>query len=196
MSDHTIADEIRDKNLDELITAVDPESGNPSHPIEKLDAHIHNVPHLAISIFIFDGDQMLLQQRALTKYHAGGLWANSVCSHPRWQETPEDCAQRRMREELGWNVPLKEFGRIQYAAQVGELYENERVHCFIGKYDKQINHDIDVNGFDRAEVSAIEWLSVSQIVRQIDQRPETFTPWFKIYMAEHFAMINDLHTTV
>jgi len=180
-------DTIKDKNLHELITAIDGE--NDSHyPITKLQAHIDNVPHLAVSIFIFRDEKMLLQKRAPTKYHAGGLWANTVCSHPRWQESAANCAKRRLPEELGWSVPLTEIGEIGYAAPVGGLFENEHVHCFFGEFASRCNTD----DFNPEEVSAVEWMSIPKILNEIDRRPETFTPWFKIYMAEHRQLINGL----
>lgn len=174
-----------DNNLKELITAIDTD-GKPSHyPIEKLDAHVRDVRHIAISIFVFRGSEMLLQKRADTKYHSGGLWANTVCSHPRWRESVIACAKRRLQEELGWNIPVKEFGEITYHAQVGDLYENEHVHCFFGQFDER--HDISV--FNRDEVSEVKWLPIPAILQQITQHPESFTEWFKIYMANHRDMI-------
>jgi len=94
------ASALLDIGLHEKIIAIDPVNG--AYPIDKLEAHLQNVPHVAISIFVFDNKHLLLQQRAATKYHSAGLWANTVCSHPRWNESPEACAERRMDEELGW----------------------------------------------------------------------------------------------
>ncbi|MFT4726161.1 MAG: isopentenyl-diphosphate delta-isomerase [Granulosicoccus sp.] len=174
-----------DNNLRELITAVDVESDSGNYPIEKLDAHLRDIQHMAISIFVFRGSEMLLQKRADTKYHSGGLWANTVCSHPRWQESAASCAGRRLDEELGWSIPVKKFGEIVYHAQVGELYENEHVHCFYGWFDE--SHD--VYAFNRDEVSDVKWLSIPDILQEIEQSPEDFTEWFKIYMAEYRDMI-------
>ncbi|MFK7859856.1 MAG: isopentenyl-diphosphate Delta-isomerase [Granulosicoccus sp.] len=177
-----------DKNLRELITGIDKGTEDSFYPIEKLDAHVRNVPHVAISIFVFCNQHILLQKRAETKYHSGGLWANTVCSHPRWEESAQSCAGRRLREELGWNVPLRKFGLINYAARVGELYENEHVHCFYGRLDKS---ELP-SRFNPQEVSAVQWLTIPEIMEQIDIRPESFTPWFKIYMAKHRTMIDSV----
>lgn len=174
--------EIIDSNLHELITGIQDDS---FYPIEKLDAHLRNVPHVAISIFIFDGHRLLLQRRATTKYHSGGLWANTVCSHPRWQESTLDCAQRRLGEELGWQLPLKGVGEIRYNMPIGELFENEQVHCFIGQFD----HSIDTDIFNRNEVSEVKWMSVKEILEAIGTEPEMFTEWFKIYMTQYRELL-------
>ncbi len=178
---------MNDVGLHEKITAIDSSVPGRFYPIDKLDAHIENVAHVAVSIFVIHENRLLLQQRAVTKYHSGGLWANTVCSHPRWQESVEGCATRRLTEELGWTVPLRKFGRINYSARVGELFENEHVHCFIGNHDP--SHDLD--NYNPAEVAAVEWLTITEILQRIKQQPKVFTEWFKIYMTEHRNMITD-----
>ncbi|MEE9334295.1 MAG: NUDIX domain-containing protein [Granulosicoccaceae bacterium] len=174
--------EIIDNNLHELITGI---KDNALYPVEKLDAHERNVPHIAISIFVFDGQRLLLQKRAAGKYHSGGLWANTVCSHPRWQETATDCAQRRLNDELGWQVPLQNIGEITYEAQVGALFENEQVHCFSGQFDRSI----DTDRFNRDEVSDIRWLTIDEIIKDINCHPNIYTEWFKIYMKQHRELL-------
>lgn len=181
----SINNRVIDSNLHELITAVNSDSTVANYPIEKLDAHLRDIRHEAVSIFVFNGPHLLMQKRADTKYHSGGLWANTVCSHPRWQETASECAGRRLTEELGWNIPVQEFGEIVYQAKVGELYENEHVHCFFGHFDQQ-NNILDYN---RNEVSEVRWLSIDEIMHQISYQPEIFTEWFKIYMMKHRDMI-------
>lgn len=177
-----------DSNLHELITGIGDDKARKLYPIEKLDAHVRNVPHVAISIFVFHDQRLLLQKRADTKYHSGGLWANTVCSHPRWNEDAKLCALRRLHEELGWEVPLKEFGCIDYTARVGKLYENEHVHCFYGKLDEA---ELPAE-FNPEEVSATQWLSIPEILEQMASHPELFSAWFKIYMAQHRSMIDAL----
>lgn len=158
------------------------------YAIDKLEAHMNNVRHVAVSVFVFDGDRLLLQQRASTKYHSAGLWANTVCSHPRWNETAQDCAQRRLHEELGWKVPLMPLGTIDYSARVGDLYENEHVHCFHGRFDKL--HDIA--NFNPLEVGAVKWLTIPHILQEMDSQPQLFSAWFKIYMHKHRQLIEAL----
>lgn len=177
-----------DNNLRELITGIGDDKSRERYPIEKLDAHVRNVPHVAISIFVFHGQRLLLQKRADTKYHSGGLWANTVCSHPRWNEDAQICAGRRLQEELGWEVPLREFGRIDYAARVGTLYENEHVHCFYGNLEAAVLPA----EFNPDEVSATQWLTIPEILEKISSQPELFSVWFKIYMAKHRSMIDAL----
>jgi len=174
--------EIVDNNLHELITGI---NGGNTFPVEKLDAHQRNIPHLGVSIFVFDGHRLLLQKRAATKYHSGGLWANTVCSHPNWQESAESCAQRRLDEELGWQLPLTSIGEISYTAQVGELYENEHVYCFAGQFDTSISTD----NFNRSEVEDLKWLSVAEILHDVKIQPQLYTEWFKIYMSQHLELL-------
>jgi len=186
IADINLAD-IKDADLNELIIGIG--DGDKGHfPVEKLAAHQRNVPHVAISIFVFRGDKLLIQQRALTKYHSGGLWANTVCSHPRWNESVADCATRRLQEELGWTVPLTKFGQIDYAAKVGPLYENEQVHCFFGYFDDACN----TNNFNRDEVIAVKWSTIERLVTEIEQHPSRFSAWFRIYMSKHIDMISNL----
>ena len=116
--------------LGDFIIGVDPWGAQVPH--RKHDAHVKKARHLAISIFIVDGTRLLLQRRARTKYHAGGLWSNTCCSHPLWGEGFEQCAHRTLQHELGFDVPLREFGVVEYEAPVGTLFENEIVHCFRG----------------------------------------------------------------
>jgi len=179
---------LQDIGLHEQITAISDTTANSFYAIDKLEAHVKNVRHVAVSIFIFHEDRLLLQRRAKTKYHSAGLWANTVCSHPRWNETTDACAQRRLYEELGWRVPLKKFGMIDYAATVGDLFENEHVHCFHGSH----NVEHDVNGFNPLEVNAVEWRTIPEILKQIKHYPQHYTEWFKIYMFEHRKMIDTL----
>lgn len=179
---------LNDIGLHEQITAIASLPDSQFYAIDKLEAHVQNIPHVAVSLFVFHQDHLLLQRRAKTKYHSAGLWANTVCSHPRWKESTQDCAQRRLHEELGWQVPLQRFGSIDYAAKVGELHENEHVHCYHGQHNTANN----VAAFNILEVEAVEWLSIPEILQQIKRRPNAFTEWFKIYMRDHRHMISDL----
>lgn len=168
----------------ETITAIADDGSY--YPVEKLDAHVRNIPHVAISVFVFNGGRLLLQKRAAGKYHSGQLWANTCCSHPGWQETPEECAQRRMQEELGWTLPLQKFGEIAYVADVGNgLFENEIAHCFAGCAPA----DIPLDTYNPSEVAELEWVDLKTIERLLKSDPDRFTRWFRIYMDKHRPII-------
>lgn len=153
------------------------------YKIEKMAAHEAPTLHLAISVFLFaeDGD-LLIQQRALDKYHCGGMWANTCCTHPHWGEEAVAAADRRMMEEIGVSAVLEERRVIEYAADVGNgLWEHERVHMFRGTVEK----DALVYDLNPEEVAAIRWISPNDLRTAMKSKPEGFTPWFRIY-AERF----------
>lgn len=170
----------------EVITGIDAQG--QLYPIGKLDAHVRNVPHLAISVFIFNRGQLLLQRRADCKYHSGGLWANTCCSHPRWNESLQSCAERRLYEEVGCTFTLQPFGKIDYQAQVGELYENESAHCFVG-----YTQDIALPKlFNRDEVQSVRWQSLPQLRSDIKQSSGDYAEWIRIYIDQHFDLITSI----
>jgi isopentenyl-diphosphate delta-isomerase len=149
------------------------------YPVEKLDAHRRGLRHLAISAFVFDGDRLLIQRRADAKYHCGGLWANTVCTHPHWGEEPAACAARRLREELGFAVPLVQTGIAEYRADVGNgLIEHEVVQMFRGT----ARSDRLVLAPDPSEVAETRWATAAELRSEISAHPERFTPWFRIYV--------------
>ena len=104
---------------------------------EKLKAHLDGTLHRAFSVFIFnDAGDLLLQQRHPGKYHSGGLWSNTCCSHPRPGEMVEDAAHRRLQEEMGMACDLHRLFGFIYHSQLGSnLYEHEYDHVFIGKHN-------------------------------------------------------------
>ena len=147
--------------------------------IGKLEAHRRGQQHLAVSVFVFSGDRLLIQQRADGKYHSGGLWANSCCTHPHWGESPSDCAGRRLFEELGVTLPLKARSIVDYHADVGNgLIENERVHIFRG----DAAGPIDVANFNREEVQAVAWVDEQALRSAVAAEPGRYTPWLRIYL--------------
>ncbi len=148
-------------------------------PIEKLHAHEIAQLHLAISVFITDGDRLLIQQRAHDKYHCPGKWANTCCTHPHWGESVVDCAARRLREELGVSIDLIERLTLDYKADVGGgLTEHERVTVFAAEADSA---GLEVR-LNPAEVAATRWISLNDLKAEMAAKPENFTPWFRIYM--------------
>ncbi len=152
------------------------------YPIEKLEAHRRAAFHVAVSIFLFCDGELLIQRRAPGKYHCGGLWANTCCSHPNWGESAESCAARRLREELGVCVPVERHGTVEYSADVGNgLWEHERVELFRGETDRRSLQLAP----DPEEVSETRWLSPAALRAEIARRPERFTPWLRIYLERH-----------
>ncbi|MBZ9560486.1 MULTISPECIES: isopentenyl-diphosphate Delta-isomerase [unclassified Modicisalibacter] len=161
-----------------LITAID-ERGDV-YPVGKLEAHRRALPHLAISVFVFRGGQTLLQRRAPGKYHSPGQWANACCSHPDWQEAIATCAARRLREEMGLELPLTPAAVMDYRAEVGGgLVENERVHFFAADWPTPA----PTVAPDPEEVDAYRWVDVTTLREEVAMNPDAFTPWLRIYLA-------------
>ena len=128
----------------EIVILVD-KTDNPIGEMEKQEAHIKGVLHRAFSIFIFNSKgEVLLQQRAFHKYHSGGLWTNTCCSHPRNGETTIQAANRRLKEEMGMSCALTEEFTFIYKAKLdNDLYEHELDHVLFGTTDllPQINKE-------------------------------------------------------
>lgn len=141
----------------------------------KMEAHRKANLHRAFSIFIFNAKgEMLIQRRALTKYHSGGLWTNACCSHPMPGEETDAAAWRRLREELGFETPLhKAFSFIYQAGFDNGLTEYEFDHVFIGHYDGPIIADPE-------EVSDYTYKTVEEIRNTMASHPHKYTEWFKI----------------
>ena len=147
--------------------------------MEKMAAHIVPRLHRAFSIFIFNSKgELLLQQRALDKYHSPGLWTNTCCSHPRNGETLQEATTRRLQEEMGMTCDMHEVFTFIYKAPVGlGLIEHEFDHVWFGQSDEEpeINHE---------EVEAWKYMSISDIEADMKQHPECYTEWFKISFDE------------
>lgn len=152
-------------------------------PVEKLQVHRLGLRHKAVSVFIFHQGQLLIQQRAMCKYHSPGLWANTCCTHPEWDEDDLACAYRRVDDELGiTGVNLVPAGELEYRADVGnDLVEHEVVQTFISISDEppviQPNPD---------EVMDHKWVDPINLARLIDVSPDSYTEWLKIYFRDHF----------
>ena len=147
--------------------------------MEKQAAHIEPHLHRAFSIFIFTSKgELLMQQRALSKYHSPGLWTNTCCSHPRDGETLAEATSRRLLEEMGMTCDMHEVYTFIYKAPVGQgLTEHEFDHVWIGQSDAipQINRD---------EVESWKYMSLSELSEDIKEHPEIYTEWFKITFEE------------
>lgn len=155
-------------------------------PVDKLEVHRRGLRHPAVSVFLMRGSATLLQRRAAGKYHTPGLWANACCTHPHWGEAAEACAVRRLREELGLEgLDLVPRDRIEYRAPVGGgLVEHEFVSLFTAEAPDGL-----APAPDPAEVATIRWVTLEALRAEIARRPEAFTPWLRIYLAEHAARI-------
>jgi isopentenyl-diphosphate delta-isomerase len=140
----------------------------------KLAAHQQGVRHLAVSVFVFNSkNQLLLQQRALGKYHSAGLWTNTCCTHPRPGETPSACAARRLAEEMGLRCPLTELLQFAYRAEVGNgLIEDEYDHVFTGLCDDDPRPHV-------AEAGGWKWMDVRELERDLTAHPERYTYWLR-----------------
>ncbi len=160
--------------------------GDTLTPVEKLEAHQRGLKHKAISVFVMRGDEVLIQQRALCKYHTPGLWANTCCTHPAWEETALDCATRRLNEELGLTgVTLEHRGEVEYRADVGGgLIEHEVVQVYLAEATPQMTLERNPD-----EVMAVRWISYRDLTAEIAAKPEQFTPWLNIYLERHADMI-------
>jgi isopentenyl-diphosphate Delta-isomerase len=160
----------------EEVILVD-EHDNAVGTCEKLAAHQDGGKlHRAFSVFIFHPDgRLMLQQRALEKYHFGGLWTNTCCSHPRPGEATIDAATRRLQEEMGFVVDLIEKTAFTYRAEDvnTNLIEHEIDHVFVGVFDSKpiLNPD---------EVRDWRWVTIADLERDLVQNPAQFTPWFPI----------------
>lgn len=146
---------------------------------EKLLAHEQGWRHRAFSVFVFDpAGRLLLQQRHPAKYHSGGLWSNTCCSHPRPGESVDVAAHRRLREEMGLGCELEGISSFVYeTALENHLHEHEVDHVFIGT----LNSDPAPN---RREVCDWRWIDVPALQRALVAHPDRFTYWFPLALQE------------
>jgi len=155
-------------------------------PVEKLEAHKRGLRHKAVSIFVLRGDEILLQRRAITKYHTPGLWTNTCCTHPHWGETPADCAKRRLDEELGISgLETIHRDRIVYRADVGGgLVEHEEVDLFTAHAPR----DLPISP-NPDEIMETCWMTYRELQQAVQNFPNRFTPWLRIYLDRHSESI-------
>ena len=167
----------------ENVVLVD-RNDNPMGLMPKLEAHEKGVLHRAFSVFILNRKgQLMLQRRALDKYHSPGLWTNTCCSHPRESESNIEAGVRRLKEEMGFTTPLKPMFSFIYKSKFDNgLTEHEFDHVLLGYYDKQ-------PFINTIEVSEWKWMSLDKIIIEIKNKPEEFTVWFKIIFERFFNHI-------
>lgn len=141
--------------------------------MEKIRAHETGKLHRAISVFIFNSkNELLLQQRASNKYHSGGLWSNTACSHPRLNELSYDAATRRLYEEMGLKVDLDFKFKFKYKSEMPNgLIEHEVDHVFFGTSD--VKPTLNPN-----EVENFKYINLNDLIEDIKNQPNNYTSWF------------------
>ncbi|MFC3395973.1 isopentenyl-diphosphate Delta-isomerase [Brenneria rubrifaciens] len=151
------------------------ENDQPTGVMEKQEAHEKGLLHRAITVYVFNSrQQLLLQQRAVDKYHSGGLWSNTCCSHPAPGEKTLQAAHRRLYQEMGIRCPLTPMFTLTYRLPLNNgLTEHEVGHVHFGITD-------DIPQINPAEAADYEYLSLEQIRRSMDASPERFTAWFRL----------------
>lgn len=141
--------------------------------IDKMEAHLKPILHRAFSVFLYNGNKVLLQKRAKNKYHSGGLIANTCCSHPQLNENIIDNAKQRLIEELDIHVDgLSEIGTFIYYKKFNDnLYEYEYDHVLVGEFDGGYNLNLE-------EVSWLGWVEIDDLKKDIVINPDKYAVWF------------------
>ncbi|MBJ60205.1 MAG: isopentenyl-diphosphate delta-isomerase [Flavobacteriales bacterium] len=160
--------------MEEQVILVD-KKDNVIGKAGKLEAHQKGLLHRALSVFIFNSKgEILLQQRAPHKYHTPFLWSNTACSHPRINELVKHAAERRLKEEMGIECNLYYAFNFLYNAKFdNHLIENELDHVFIGFCD-------EIPKPNPSEVKNYRYINSYDLMNEINENPNIFTPWFKI----------------
>ncbi|OIO44493.1 MAG: isopentenyl-diphosphate delta-isomerase [Candidatus Nealsonbacteria bacterium CG_4_10_14_0_8_um_filter_35_10] len=140
---------------------------------EKLKVHREGKLHRCFSILIFNSEgELLIQQRAKSKYHSPGLWSNTCCSHPRPGEDLKTATKRRLKEEMGIKCDLKEIFSFIYRAKSGKWIEHEFDHVFVGKFDSNPK-------LNKKEVQDFKWINLQELKKDLKEHPRKYTFWFK-----------------
>ena len=163
-----------------LVDSQDNELGK----MEKLEAHEKGLLHRAFSIFLFNSKgEMLIQQRALSKYHSPGLWTNACCSHPAPNESIIQAGNRRLKEELGLSTELVDAFNFEYRETFeNNLTEHELDHVLVGYSEENpiLNQE---------EAKDYRWITWANLLEEINLNPENFTIWFKIILTKHIEKL-------
>lgn len=169
--------------MEEQVVLVDV-NDNPLGLMPKMEAHEKGVLHRAFSVFILnDRGELMLQQRALHKYHSPGLWTNTCCSHQRNGETNVAAGKRRLQEEMGFVAELREVTSFIYKAPFDNgLTEHELDHIMIGHFNA--NPDINLE-----EVANWKWMAVDAVRDDIQKHPENYTVWFISIFEQFYGQI-------
>lgn len=151
----------------------------------KLEAHEKALLHRAFSVFIFnEKNEIMLQKRALNKYHSPGLWTNTCCSHQREGESNIEAGKRRLNEEMGFVTDLEETISFIYKAPFDNgLTEHEFDHVMVGYYNDEPKINLD-------EVDNWKWMYLEDVKTDIVLHPELYTEWFKIIFNKFYQHLN------
>lgn len=170
--------------MEDQVVLVD-ESDNEIGVEGKMAVHRSGKLHRAISVFVFDaGDRLLLQQRASTKYHSGGLWSNTCCSHPRPEEGNIGAASRRLREEMGIECKLsKAFSFVYRATFENQLIEHEYDHVFFGRYGLPLPN--------RDEADDWRWMDMARLSADVKRNRGVYSFWLAACLDRVVACIAD-----
>lgn len=143
--------------------------------MEKLQAHKEGVLHRAFSVFVVnDKNELLLQQRAEDKYHSGGLWSNTCCSHPAPGESTTAAAHRRLQEEMGFDCDVEKIFELRYKSDVGNgLIENEYDHIYIGYHNGAAK-------LNSSEAKDAKFIGIEELLSWMKKEPQAFTAWFHL----------------
>ena len=170
--------------MNEMVILVD-NKDNQLGLMEKIEAHQKAILHRAFSVFVLnDNNELLLQKRALNKYHSPGLWTNTCCSHPRDGESVINGGIRRLKQEMGFETELNFLLSFIYKAEFDNgLTEHEFDHVLLGRYNKNplIN---TLEGCDW------KWIDLSFLEQDIKVNPDLYTIWFKIIFQQFYKNIN------
>ncbi|WP_179317055.1 isopentenyl-diphosphate Delta-isomerase [Winogradskyella undariae] len=170
--------------IEEQVILVD-ENDKQIGLMPKMEAHEKALLHRAFSVFVFnDKKELMLQQRALHKYHTPGLWTNTCCSHQRDGESNLEAGKRRLQEEMGFVTELEEKTSFIYKAPFENgLTEHEYDHVMVGYYNDEplVNPD---------EVASWKWMTLEAVKTDILEKPEIYTAWFKIIFEKFYEYIN------
>lgn len=169
---------------EEQVILVD-QNDNQIGLMPKMEAHKKALLHRAFSVFVFNAkNQLMLQQRALHKYHSPGLWTNTCCSHQREGESNIEAGKRRLFEEMGFVTELKETISFIYKAPFDNgLTEHELDHVLVGSYE-------DAPKINEEEVASWKWMDLEEVRLDVKNRPELYTAWFKIIFEKFYNSLN------
>ena len=153
--------------------------------MEKIEAHEKALLHRAFSVFVYNKKgEMMLQQRALGKYHSPGLWTNTCCSHQRENESNIEAGKRRLMEEMGFTTDLEETISFIYKAPFENgLSEHEFDYILVGNFEDDPKPNPD-------EVADWKWMHPEEVKKDLEENPDNYTAWFKIIFDKHYQTIS------